>query len=300
MAVMENLRRMAVYAAVVDAGSFTAAAGKLGLTRSAVSRQIALLEDHLGVRLLNRTTRRLHLTEAGERYYDACARIVAVADEAHAAARSLHSTPRGRIRVSAPVISHGLLMPLLQQYLQRYPEISLDLTLEDQYVNLVQEGVDLALRIGHPTDSSLIARKLAQVDQVICGSPAYLERQGTPRQPQDLISHQWISYSLLASPGRLVLTRGRSRQTVRVAGQLQVNGGPAMRDALLAGMGLTQIPRFYVGRDLRDGDLTEVLAEFSGKRSQLYAVYPHREHLPLKVRLLVDLLSQQLGQLPRH
>lgn len=290
---MENLRRMALFASVVDASSFTGAARRQGLSRSAVSRQVALLEDELGVRLLNRTTRTLSLTEAGEAYYQSCARIVAEAREASRKVRRLHDRPTGTLRVNGPVIGHQLLVASVARYLELYPQISVELTLDDQYVNLVEQGIDVAVRIGHPADSSMVARRLAEVRQVICGSPAYFAGAGVPRHPRELAQHQWITYSLLASPERFVFSSGRTRQTVRVSGRLRSNGGPAIRDALLAGLGLTLIPRFYVAADLASGRLQAVLEEHQVKLSALYAVYPHRTHLARKVRLFIDLLADQ-------
>jgi DNA-binding transcriptional LysR family regulator len=292
-----NLKRMAVFASVVEASSFTGAARALGLTRSAVSRQVAQLERGLGVRLLNRTTRRLRLTEAGEIYYESCARILAEARQAQQAVRQLHDRPMGTLRINAPVIGHRILVAALQEFMQLYPEIRVDLSLEDPYVDLLQEGIDVAVRIGHPTDSSLVARKLAPVRQVVCGSAGYFEERGVPANPRDLVGHEWVIYSLLATPDRFVFVKGASRQTVRVSGRLRVNGGPAMRDALLAGLGLTLMPEFYVADDLRQGRLQAVLLDYEVKPSDIYAVFPHREHLPGKVRLFVDFLVRRVPRL---
>lgn len=293
----DNLRRMAVFAAVVESNSFTGAARTLGLTRSAVSRQVSLLEDSLGVRLLNRTTRVLSLTEPGQVYYESCARIVAEAEQARLNVGQLQARPRGRLTVNGPVVGHELLVTVIAELVRRYPEISVDLTLDDAYVNLVEQGIDVAVRVGHPTDSSLVARKLAPVRQAICASPAYLDHAGEPETPADLAHHQWIVYSLLSSPDRFTFTRKGKRQTVRVSGRLRSNGGPAIRDALLAGLGLTLIPEFYVAADLREGRLREVLVGYEVKRSALYAVYPSRQHLSRKVRVFVDLLADMTGRL---
>ena len=230
-------------------------------------------------------------------YYDSCARIVAEAELAHVNVRQLQARPRGRLTVNGPVIGHELLVAVVAELGRRYPEITVDLTLDDAYVNLVEQGIDVAVRIGHPADSSLVARRLAPVRQIICASPAYLERAGEPEAPGDLTEHQWIVYSLLPSPERFVFTRRGKRQTVRVSGRLRSNGGPAIRDALLAGLGLTLIPQFYVAADLREGRLREVLAGHEVKRSDLYAVYPSREHLPRKVRVFVDLLAEMAERL---
>jgi len=291
-----NLKRMAVFASVVEAASFTGAARALGLTRSAVSRQVAQLESELGVRLLNRTTRRMRLTEAGEIYYESCALILAEARQARQAVRQLHDHPVGTLRISGPVIGHRILVAVLQEFMQLYPEIRVDLSLEDPYVDLLQEGIDVAVRIGHPTDSLLVARKLAPVRQVVCGSPGYFKQRGSPDSPRDLVGHEWVIYSLLASPDRFVFVKGASRQTVRVSGRLRINGGTAIRDALLSGLGLTLLPWFYVADDIRQGRLQAVLEEYAVKPSDIYAVFPHREHLPGKVRLFVDFLVRRMPQ----
>ncbi len=292
----EQLPRMIVFAAVVEEGSLSAAARKLGLTRSAVSRQVATLEDSLAVRLLNRTTRTLSLTEAGEAFYRSCARIQEEAEAAERSVRSLAEHPVGTVRVSAPVIGNRLLMPVVAEYLGRYPHVRVEITFEDRYVDLVAEGYDLGVRVGQPADSSLVARKLMPVRQVVAASPAYLQRHGMPMDPGDLVDHQWILYSLLSSPDRITFSPGEAhgQETVRVRGRLSINGGPAIRDALLAGLGLTLIPAFYLRDELEAGQLVPVLEEYEVQTSQLYAVFPHRQNLPTKVRALVDLLVEQL------
>jgi len=291
---MDRLDRMAVFASVVESKGFSAAARKLGVTRSAVSRKIGDLEKELGVRLLNRTTRRLSLTEAGETYYHSCARVVAEADKAERAVRNLHSEPTGTLRINGPMIGHRLLVPVLAEYLQRHPAVAVDLSLEDHYVNLVEEGIDLAIRIGHPAESGLIARKLTSVPQVVCGAPAYLDRRGRPASPADLVNHEWVLYSLLSPPDRFTFAKDGSRLTVRVNGRLRANSGPAIREALLAGHGITLIPRFYVEEEIASGRLELVLADYEAKNSSLYAVFPHRDPSS-KVRLFVDALARRLS-----
>jgi len=160
---------------------------------------------------------------------------------------------------------------------------------------LVEEGFDLAVRVGHPADSSLVARKLAPIEHLVVGAPSYFAKHGEPKKPQDLTEHEWVSYSLLASPNRLVFSHDDRRVVVRVNGRMQVNGGPAIRQAVLAGFGVTLIPRFFVEDDLAAGRLKSVLTDYRASKSDLYAVYPHREHLPAKVRLFIDLLAEHLG-----
>ena len=292
----EQLPRMVLFASVVQEGSLSGAARRLNLTRSAVSRQIAALEAHLAVRLLNRTTRTLSLTEAGQAFYHSCARMVEEAEAADRAVRRLAEHPVGTLRMSGPVIGHRLLMPLVQAYLDRYPEVKVDITFEDRYVDLVTEGYDLGVRVGHPSDSSLVARRLMPVRQVVVASPAYLQQHGSPSRPADLASHQWLIYSLLNTPDRFTFTRRGQQVSVRVRGRLTVNGGPAIRDAMLAGLGMTLIPSFYVSEELTSGRLVEVLGDYEVSPSQLYAVFPHREYLPLKVRAMVDLLVENLSE----
>lgn len=289
-----NLRRMEVFSTVVEAGSLSAAAKRLGLSRAAVSRHLGLLEDALEVRLLGRTTRSLRLTEAGELFYQGCRKTLDAADAAEQSVRELTLKPAGVLRITAPVISHALLLPIIAEYLRDHPSVQVDLVLEDLYVNLVEQGYDLGVRIGHPRDSSLHARRLMPVRQVVVASPAYLDAHGWPLEPQDLQAHAWIIYSLLASPRRFVFSRGPTRRTVRVAGRLQVNGGPAAREALLLGLGLTLMPEFYVAEDIRHGRLHALLADYLVKPSHLVAVYPSKQHLSSKIRTFVDLLSARL------
>lgn len=288
----EQLPRMVLFACVVQEGSLSGAARRLGLTRSAVSRQVAALEQSLAVRLLNRTTRTLGLTEAGEAFYRSCARMLEEAEAADRAVRRLAEHPVGTLRVSVPVISHCLLMPVVQAYLNRYPEVKLDVSYEDRYVDLVVEGYDLGVRVGHPSDSSLVARRIMPVKHVVAASPEYLRAAGTPEHPSDLADHRWILYSLLAVPNRFTFSRGKEQISARVRGRLTVNGGPATRDALLAGLGMTVIPAFYIAEELSSGSLVPVLEDYEVNPSHLYAVFPHREYLPLKVRAFVDLLVE--------
>lgn len=290
----DTLRLMVLFAAVVEAGSLTGAARRLGVTRSAVSRGLGRLEEGLGVRLMNRTTRKLALTEEGQVYYQGCARVVEEAESADRAVRSLSEQPAGTLRINGAVILERILVPVIDAYLSAYPGVSVDLTLDDHYVDLLAEGVDLAVRIGHPKDSSLIARKLAPVRQVVCGSPAYLERHGTPAHPAQLTGHNWIVFSLLAAPDRLTFERDGERVPVKLTGRLRANGGPAIRAMLLHHMGLTLMPELYVHEELGDGRLVTVLDRYEVKRSALYAVYPHRDHLSPRVRLMVDLLADRV------
>ncbi|MCC6747723.1 MAG: LysR family transcriptional regulator [Deltaproteobacteria bacterium] len=294
---IDQLRRMGIFGTVVELRGFSEAARKLGLTRSAVSRQVALLETQLGVRLLHRTTRTLRLTEAGAGYYEACARILAEARAADESVRQLQSRPTGTLRVTGPVIGHRLIVPPLLAFMARYPEVKVDVLLDDHYLNLVEEGIDVGIRIGLTADVSLVARKVAPIRYVVCATPGYLKRRGTPKEPQDLAGHDWLIYSLLPSPRRLVFHRDGRRVTVRVNGRFTTNGGLAGWEALMAGAGITAMPSFYLADELRARRLRPLLEEYELKPSALYLVYPHREHLPTKVRLFVDFYAQQVATL---
>ncbi len=299
MIAKETLPRMVVFAAVVDEGSLSGAARRIGLTRSAVSRQLAVLEQQLAVRLLNRTTRSLSLTEAGQAFYRSCVRIREEAEAAERSVRSLAEHPVGTLRVTAPVIGHRLIMPVVSAYLGQYPDVRLDITFDDRYVDLVGEGYDVGVRIGRPADSSLVARQLMPVEHVVVAAPDYLERRGVPLAPSDLADHDWIAYSLISAPNRLTLRRLSDGEpaSVRLNSRLMVNGGPATRDALLAGLGLASMPAFFLSEELQTGRLLKVLQDHQVDPSRLYAVFPHRQHLPTKVRAFVDLLVSLLGKI---
>ena len=256
---MNNLSAMAIFAKVVEAKSFTAAAARLGVTKSLVSREIGRLEDRLGARLLNRSTRRLSVTETGAAFYERCARVVAEAEEAERAVTNLQSEPRGTLMLNAPV-SFGALhvAPAISEYLARFPEARIDMTLNDRFVDLVEEGFDLAIRIAVLTDSSLIARRLAPSRRAVCASYAYLERHGAPRVPDDLLHHNCMSYAYMAIEDQWQLIEDGQSRAIPVSGNFRANNGDALREAALAGLGLAILPTFIVGRDIQEGRLASV------------------------------------------
>jgi DNA-binding transcriptional LysR family regulator len=265
-----------------------------------VSRQVSALETELGARLLHRTTRALTLTEAGRSYFERAARILAELAEANASVGQLQAAPRGRLRVSAPM-SFGFLhlAPALPDFLGRHPDVELELVMNDRNVDLVDEGFDMAVRIGTLADSSLVARKLAPMRRTVFASPAYLQARGTPTSPDDLKAHECLCYSNLglSQEWRFVRPDGRP-WPVEVHGRLHANNGDALRAAALAGFGLAVLPSFFVGRDLQSGALVSVLEEFMPQDSALYAVYPHARHLSPKVRAFVDFLAERFAPVP--
>lgn len=297
---IEHLTAMAVYARVVEEGSFSRAAQSLGLSKSAVSKQVGRLEDRLGVRLLNRTTRRLSLTEAGTAFYEGCRQLVADAEAAEAAVSHLASAPRGTLRVNAPM-SFGQLhvAPAVPEFLASYPELSVDLQLNDRTVDLVQEGYDMAVRIGQLPDSSLIARRLAPLRRVAVAAPDYLDRRGRPSHPRELAGHDCLIYSYLAS-GREWRFHGREGELrVQVEGRLEANNGDALLAAARQGAGIAWQPTFICGDDLRAGRLECLFPEWHDDDNVgIFAVFPASRNLSPKVRVFVDFLARRFGPEP--
>ena len=285
---------MKVFAAVVDCGSFAAAADRLEISRAMASKYISQLEAHLGTRLLQRTTRKLMLTETGTVYHDRCAQILADIKEAEEGAASLSGAPRGTLRLTLPV-SFGLLHmgPLIAEYLKRYPEVRVDALLVDRTVDLIEEGFDLAVRIGKLAESGLVARRLGSDRIVISGSPDYLKRRGVPKAPADLSRHNCLTYSYAATGDEWRMKdRDGLPHTVRVSGSLRVSNGDMAKLAALEGVGLIRQPMFLVGDDIRAGRLVQVLADYPAEELGIHALYPSRKHVPAKVRAFVELLTE--------
>ena len=297
---MEDLSAMAVFARVVEMESFSGAARDLGLSKSAVSKQVGRLEDRMGLRLLNRTTRRLSLTEAGAAFYQGCRRVVAEAEATERAVTRLASAPRGRLKVNAPM-SFGVrhLAPALPDFMARYPELTVDLALNDRVVDLVEEGFDVAIRIARLADSSLIARRLAPNRLVLCAAPSYLRAHGAPRAVEDLKGHECLLYSYLAVGDVWRLCGPGGERRLRVTGRLRINNGDALLAATLGGFGVALLPCFICGEDLRAGRLIHVLPEWSGPADTVIAaVYPASRNLSPKVRVFVDVLAERFGGTP--
>lgn len=300
-----RLEEMATFVQVVEARGFSAAARELGLSPSAVSKQVRVLEERLGVRLLQRTTRRLALTEPGRRFLERARAILAEVRELRADVAGLQREPRGTLRIAAPPDFGRLqLGRLLAAFAARHPDLGIELELSGRAVDVVEEGFDVAIRIAALRDSSLVARRLAPCRRVLCASPDYLRRRGEPRRPADLERHECIDYAYQAAPGgwRFRVTgrrggRGRSR-TVFPSGRLRLNDGAAMREFVLAGLGIALLPTYIVGDDLREGTLRTVLDEVLDGDIEVMAVYPHRRQLAAKVRLFVDFLAQRFGPAP--
>lgn len=296
---MDRLDDMVTFIKVVDTHSFTAAATKLGVSKSVVSRRMSDLENRLGARLLNRTTRRLSVTEVGQAFYERCARIVTDLDEAERAVTNLHAAPRGTLKLSAPVSFGRLhLASAVAAFLGMHPAIDIEMDLNDRAVDLVDEGYDLAIRIGRLKDSTLIARKLAPSRRVVCGSPDYFRRRGMPRHPDDLTEHDCLIYANTPLAEQWQFQVNGEVRPVKVSGRLKVNNGDMLREAAIAGLGIAVMPTFLVGDALSTGALTCVLYDHTVTTAGVHAVYPHNRHLSPKVRAFVDFLAARFGPLP--
>ncbi|MFY1054169.1 LysR family transcriptional regulator [Ectopseudomonas khazarica] len=295
---MDRLTALAVFRQVVERGSFAAAARYLKLSAAAVSKNIGELEAHLAVRLLNRTTRSMSLTEAGQRYYEQVARILDDLQQADSSLGELQATPSGTLRVSAPMsFSLVCLADAIPRFLARYPELTLDLQLDDRRVDMIAEGFDLAVRgSDRLEDSSLVARPLLTLRHVLCAAPQYLRRHGTPQVPEDLQALECVQFSLSGHAREWVFQRGEQVRRLEVCGRYSVNSSLALCAALRAGHGISLVPEIYVRDDLAQGRLQPLLEDWQMMQTQLYAIYPSRRQLQAKVRVFIDFLLEELGQ----
>ena len=297
---MDRLGLMRSFRRVAELGSFSAAARDLGLSNAVISKHVALLEGHLGARLINRTTRRQSLTEAGAAYYPRAVRVLEELGEAEDAVGRMQAAPRGTLKVNAPM-SFGIqhLAPVLPLFLERYPEMSVELSMNDRFVDLLEEGFDLALRIrsGLP-DSRLVARKIARARRLLAAAPGYLARRGLPESPADLAFHDCLIYSLTDSPELWDFDGPEGPVSVAVTGRMRANNGQALRDAAMAGLGIVRLPVFTMGQALVDGRLVPVMPRYPVPTHELYAVYPSSRHPTPKLRAFVDFLAEQFTDEP--
>jgi len=293
---MEAFGTIPVFVAVVENGGFSAAARSLGVSKSAVSKRINQLEAHLGVRLLHRTTRKLSLTEAGERYFEHASQALAAAGQAEDAVTELQGEPQGQLRINAPM-SFGRLhvAPLIPKFLKRYPKLQIDLVMDDRKVDLVAGGFDVAIRAGNLPASTLIARKLAPLHMVLCASPDYVDRCGQPGRPAELSSHNCVLYSYSSDANEWTLIGGGGAETVTVSGSYQVNNSEALLEALREGVGIGRLPTFVAGPDLKTGRLVKLFESYRLPDFTVYAVFPERQYLPAKVRAFLDFAIEYFG-----
>jgi DNA-binding transcriptional LysR family regulator len=291
---VRNVSAMLVFSCVVAEGSFSGAARKLGLSKASVSREVSTLEQRLGAQLLRRTTRRMSLTEVGEVFLARCQRVVEEAEAAELSVSRLQAQPSGLIRIAVPMsFGHMQLAPRFTRFLERYPEVHIDIDATDRVIDLVHEKFDLAVRIGLPREQSYVARKLCPLRVVLCAAPSYLERNGTPRILDDLKSHDCLGYS--SPPETWNFKNGES---VSTRGPLNADNGDALRRAAISGLGIVYLPSFLVADDIRSGCLTPLLPEHPGLEGSVYAVYPESRHISPKVRAMIDWLVEELGPEP--
>ena len=292
---MDKFLEMKTFAAVVDGGSFVQAADALDMSKPAVSRHVAELEQRLGVRLLHRTTRKLSLTEEGRQFYGRCKTVLADVEVAEEEITAKSIAVKGLIKVNVPV-SFGLweLAPLWPDFMGKYPEIDLDITFADRIVDLVEEGYDLAVRIARLPNSSLVSKKLASTRLVLCASPAYLKKHGRPRHPSELMDHTVLSYSLLSTGDQWHFEGPQGSVSVTVKPRMRTNSGDTCVAAARKGKGVVLQPSFMVNADLQSGALVELMPDYHSIEFGIYAVYPTRQHVSPKVRALIDFLAKAL------
>ncbi|MFN3973416.1 MAG: LysR family transcriptional regulator [Gemmobacter sp.] len=297
---MDRLECDRMFLAVMETGSFTGAAGKLRTSSGQASKLLSRLESDLGVRLLNRTTRSVTPTEAGRAYYDRLKPLVDELETLDLDIRNISQSPRGRLRLTAPLTFGALEMaPALNEFAVRYPEIELDVSFSDRVANVVDEGFDLAIRVGRPGDSSLIIRKLCAVRIVVVAAPAYLEVHDSPEVPSDLAQHTCIIDTNFREPNRWPFRASDGEvEMVSVSGRIRYSNAEACLQAAALGLGLACVPAFVAGDALRSGRVTRLLPSFETEPYDVHVLYPHNRHLAAKVRLLVDFLVERYRQTP--
>ncbi len=296
---MDTLHAMRIFVRVVDAGSITAAADQLNLAKSAASRRLSELEEHLQVRLLNRTTRRMTLTDPGRSFYQRAQRMLDDLAEAEAEARGVASQVSGRLRLAAP-LSFGLrqLAPAITAFAQQYPQVDIDIDLNDRPVDLIGEGFDLAIRIANLDSSGLVARKLTTIRHVLCASPNYWQQHGWPQHPDELGQQAMLRYANSASQGWRWTSAQGDHGELRLKTRLQANNGDFLLQAAEQGLGLLIQPTFIANDAIVEGRLQAALLNYHWKELHAYAVYPPNRHLPARVRHLIDFLARRFGDAP--
>jgi DNA-binding transcriptional LysR family regulator len=295
---MDRFNALATFARVVELGSFARAADRLSVSTSAVSRQVAELEAHLDARLLNRTTRRLSLTEAGQAFYERCVQLLADLEETESSVRAAAVEPKGTLRITCGVaFGERYLAPAIADFAARHPQVSFDLDLSDRAVDLVEEGLDLAIRIGPVGHQALVSRRIGTTQFVCCASPAYLAHRPAPATPADLEHHDCLGYTYAAVTSAWTFeSRDGTRHAPRITPRHKTNNGRMLAELAAAGLGIVLEPDFIVAPEVRCGRLLRLLPEYQPPRSPIAAVYPSRRHLSAKVRTCVDFLAERFAR----
>jgi DNA-binding transcriptional LysR family regulator len=292
---MDRLLSMEVFVATVDSGSFTAAANAFRITPAMVSRHISTLEKRLGATLLARTTRTQRLTEIGEKYYENCKRILGQIADAEAGAEAMGSNPKGHLRVNASLWFGSLtLAPIICDYLQQFPEVNIELSLTDRYVDIVQEGFDVVIRIGELKDSSLVARKLSMFEVAVCASPDYIAKAGMPKTPKDLLQHQCLGFTNWHTQGGWKLMQNQSVSKTAPTPRFESDNGQALRTAAVKGLGLIMMPKELLRPDIEAGRLIELMKDYLPPARPIHAIYPKARQSVPKLTSFVDFLVEKL------
>ena len=295
---MDVMHSMAVFRRVVEAESFSAVARETNMSQSTVSKHIASLEERLDTKLLNRSTRSLKLTEAGKEYYHHCIRILNDFQEAEASVGKGKIDPTGTLRIStSAAFGRTCILPYLSEFLSAYPDINIDLIFNDDYIDLVKEGIDLAIRIGPLEDSSLIARKIGSSPRLVVASPEYLVNHGRPKKPVDLIKHDCLFYTLQKSPDLWYFNSTQEGdESIRVNSRLKASSPDAICDATLEGLGISILGEWYVRKHIREGKLKVILPDYKPTTYDIHAVYPERRFVPQKVKRMIEFLTEKIAQ----
>jgi DNA-binding transcriptional LysR family regulator len=300
---MDRVSSMLSFVKVVEHGGFSSAARQLNLATSVVTTHVKSLEERLDVRLLNRTTRNVSLTEAGRAYYERCVQILSEIEDAEEAAQELRARPRGILRLNTGINIPALIAPSIAEFAALYPEVSVRLTMTSRVVDMVEEGFDLAIRVvsvgssSAIADSALIVRHLAECQLVVCGSPDYLAKRGRPKHPSDLAKHSCLHYYDYIWGGQWHFTGPSGDIPVRISGSLETNSFVALRAAAVLGQGLIIVPTFIVAEEVKSGALIPLLTEFLPDKMSIGAIYRHRDHMPAKVRTFIDLVAKNFRQI---
>ena len=288
---MDKLVSMRVFSAVAKNGSFSVAAKKLSISKAMVSKHIKSLENSLSVRLFNRTTRKLNLTDAGSSYYEKVNTILSEIDETESAISQLNSEPKGKLKVMAqPSFGAFHLSRALSLYLKKYTEVTVNLELSHRIPDLVEENIDLAFHVGELNDSMYVSRRIASARRVICASPEYIKKNGMPKKPEDLLNHNCLIYMPRNDMGKWEFLDKGKRKKIKVTGDIQCNSGDALRVASIQSRGITQLPTYMVGLDIQAGRLEAVLEDFEPEKQPIYAIYNHRKYVSAKIKTFIDFI----------
>lgn len=282
---------MRVFSAVAKNSSFSDAAKKLSISKAMASKHVQNLESSLGVRLFNRTTRKLNLTEVGNAYYEKVNNILAEIDETELAISQLNSEPKGKLKIMAqPSFGAFHLSRALSVYLKKYPDVTTEIELSNRIPDLVEDGIDIALYVGELDDSSFVARKIATARRVVCASPYYLKQNGTPQNPDDLQKHNCMIYAPRTQENEWVFIRDNEKLKVSISGDIKCNDGDALRIAAIQGCGIAQLPTYMVGLDIQAGRLNALLEDYEPERLPVYAIYNHRKYLSAKIQTFIEFM----------